>query len=180
MSGPVSTVAGVPKKPRRTAVMAAVVGGLLLVAAVAVALFFVTRSGDDEEPVAAASTSGAAPSTAPSTAPSAAPADTPPAEAPPPPVASAAPDALVVLSCDPECDAVVCDKKPVKDPASGVRLLPGAHTCTARKPGLVATPVTFQTVAGEDGKQTITLVKAEPPKPGGKKAPCGTFVNPCP
>lgn len=186
MSGPVSTPAGVPKKSKLPLVLG-LLFGVGALAAIGVLLFVFVLNPNPDKPDApdgtAPATSGSVAAPTPPTSETAAP-STPPAAssaaAEPTPAPPEAKDSLVTLSCDPGCDSVVCDKKPVADPTAGVRLGPGAHSCVGKKAGYAPSTVTFTTAAGTDAPQTLTLSKlADPPKGEGKKAPCGTFVNPC-
>ncbi len=107
------------------------------------------------------------------------------------PVESAAPDAaapeepkdaLVKFECTPGCDEIKCDDKAVDDPAAGVRLEAGKHTCTAKKDGYLSRTQTFAVKAGEDTTRKFELPKLGKAGGGGGPAPaktCGTFLNPC-
>lgn len=185
MSGPVSTPAGVPKKSKAPLILGllfavAIIGGIVA----ALLVFVLGEKPDAPDTTAPASSGSVATPTPPVSATAPTPDPTPPAASsaaadPTPPTAEAK-DSLVTVACDPGCDSVVCDKKPVADPAAGVRLGPGAHNCVGKKSGYASATVSFKTTAGTDAPQTLTLSKlADPPKGEGKKAPCGTFVNPC-
>jgi cytoskeletal protein RodZ len=184
MSGPVSTPAGVPKKSKAGLLIgllvAAIVGGGAIFAVLFLFVFRDAPEKSEMTPNTAASASAAPTASVAAIATSATPVEAPPAATSAAPAVVEAKDALITLTCEPACDAVVCDKKPVANAAAGVRLLPGTHTCTGRKAGFASATITFTTTAGSDGAQTLTLTKnAAPSTGGGNKPPCGTFVNPC-
>lgn len=184
MSGPVSTPAGVPKKSKLPLVLGLLFAFGVVVGGIVVVLFYVVGpdkpdAPEGSAPAASGSVAATPPPASETTAPPTPPAASSAAAEPTPPTPEAK-DSLVTISCDPGCDAVVCDKKPVPDPAAGVRLGPGAHSCVGKKAGYAAATVTFTTTPGTDAPQTLALNKLpDPPKSDGKKPPCGTFVNPC-
>ncbi|MBI5533240.1 MAG: serine/threonine protein kinase [Deltaproteobacteria bacterium] len=199
----VSTAQSVRPRKSNLLIPIAAGGGVLVVGLVVILIVAMLRgrerTGEPPEPtktVAAASPS--APASAPASAAASATASGPAADA-----AAPASDALLKLTCDPECDEVKCDGKAITAAASGVRLEPGRHSCTGTKKGYVAKTETFELKAGDETSKTLALAKASggsdtaPPSTGGgtttakppttaSKPPakppgktCGTFLNPC-
>lgn len=180
-----------PKKKSNMIVPVAIGGGLALVTVLALGGWFAysrLHAPAVPAPASAAAATSAAPAA--STAPppeSAAPTETasaPPASAEPDAAAPAEEpkDALVKFECDPGCDEIKCDNKPVEDPSAGVRLDPGRHSCTATKEGYVARTQTFSVKAGDEATRKFALAKQAKGGRVGGPAPaktCGTFLNPC-
>jgi hypothetical protein len=173
-------IPGVPSKKKNTGL---IVGGIVvavLALGIGATLVMVLGGKKKEDPAdAPAATASSTPE--PATSGSAAP-DAPPATSGTAAPAGDAPatDSLVTVKCDPDCDEVKCDGKKI-DPAAGVRLKPGKHTCVGTKAGFSAASDKFTTKAGEDAPRSLTLkaVPAGKPAGGGAKKCKGTFLN-CP
>jgi len=175
----------------------AVVAGVVVVAAVAAggALLYWSGAFSPKTPVATAGSADAPaqsastdPATSAEPAGSAAAQDTKPDEPKPdepkpdePKPEEKPKDALVTFACSPACDEVMCDGKKVDDPAAGVRLESGSHSCTAKAAGHNPTTDKFNVTAGEDVKRELKLTKrvAGPPPKAPPKACVPTLLNPC-
>jgi serine/threonine-protein kinase len=115
------------------------------------------------------------------------------AAAKPAPQASEPSEVAVAFQCEPECDNVECDGSKIEPDAA--RLPPGRHECRFEKRGFTTRIEVFNIAAGPRETHRIELKRAPAPAarapgnpvrtPGapvrssGKKAPCGTFINPC-
>jgi serine/threonine protein kinase len=95
-------------------------------------------------------------------------------------------EVAVTFNCEPECDNVECDGTKL-DPADA-RLRPGRHECRFEKRGFSTRVEVFNIAAGPAQSHRIELKRAPAPptrapsapvRQGGKKTPCGTFINPC-
>lgn len=170
-------IPGVPSKKSNKLILAGIgvgVGALLLGGLLVALLSRGKEAPSTDAPGASASATAAPP-------PSGSAAEPPPAaaSASAAPESTGAPDSLVTLKCDPDCDEVRCDGKKI-DAAAGVRVKPGKHTCVASKKGYVPSADRFATTAGEDAARTVTLTKLPDAKPGSGKKKCkGTFLSNC-
>ena len=174
-------------------------GSILAVGGIVITIAVVTRSSGAATAPTVSSPPSATASAAPSATAPASVAAAPSASAPPPPAPK---DALVKITCDPECDELRCDGKAVEMTASGIRLDPGKHECKGSKKGYTTAKETFEVKAGDEVSKTLTLTKvaASGPAPARTTQPanttppvktstpsktpapaktCGSFLNPC-
>lgn len=176
-----------PFKKTKLLIPVAIGGALALVTVIAMAGWMLAGSSSpDPKPAATAtptqsasavaSASASAEDPTPAAPTAQASANEQPDAAPPEPT-----DALVRFECKPECEAIKCDGEDVQDPASGVRLEAGKHTCVGSRKGYVSRTDTFVVKAGEDMTRSVYLARQGPApvRPPSPARTCGTFLNPC-
>jgi hypothetical protein len=146
-----------------TPMLVATVGGIVVAALAIGGLAYWLWPKSDAEARAAASASAAA-SSAPPTAPSAAPATSAPEPAPTTEAdAGTGPSTDVILgtvrlSCNPACETLFCDARPVDLAKAEVQLVPGEHTCRGGRRGYQPKYKTFTIAAGEVRNEKFELV----------------------
>lgn len=180
-----------PAQPTRLAPILVGVVALLLLGGAAAAVVLMGKK--PAGPEAAASASASAPVAA-DTAPAA---SAPPAETAPPadtaaPAASADADAgppaadeqEVSLVCDPECDEIKVDDKPLDLTKSPMTLPPGKHTIVASKAEFKPVTEKVTVVKGTKLEKKWKLLPAKVAAPAGPAVPgttkpCGKFLKRC-
>lgn len=125
----------------------------------------------------------AEPSPVPSAVPSAEPSAVPSAEPSAAPSAEPAPGAEVTLACDPECDEIKVDDKPI-ELGKSLPLSPGKHTVTGKKDGFQNLKETITVKDGSPLEKTFKLKEKVTPgpvvaPPPGTSKPCGKFLKRC-
>jgi hypothetical protein len=180
-----------PPVPRSTgARLAPIVVGIAAVVLVGGAVFAVVFMGKkkpvDDGPVAVATTAsatpdssaGAAASASPSAGASAAASAEPSASASAEPATSGSPDAAaapveVALTCDPECDEIKVDDKPIDDRTKPLMLTPGKHKVVVTKEKYYPQNDLITVEAGAKFEKAYHLVAAAKAAP----KPCGKFLK---
>ena len=81
----------------------------------------------------------------------------------------------VTFKCDPQCDRIEIDGKPVEKPYEPQQLAPGKHKIRLIKTGYVIHPEEIDVAAGAPVEKTVKLVKIIVPPPNNK---CGQFLCP--
>src|SRR5262249_19513420 len=95
--------------------------------------------------------------------------------------AAAAASADSTLACDPECDEIKVDDKPI-ELGKPVPLAPGKHTIVASKNGYLTLKETVMVTAGQKVERTFKMKFAPaagrvPAGRAGPARPCGKFLK---